>query len=115
MSIYDEKERRTILKTYNGVDVEIVRVVNSSLYSLANVKGGELATGLDGMFTTPQKAIEVFDSYNQAGIKAEKAKETLAQAKEDAVVELLAATPTAENYVKQRVEKLKQEKAITNG
>jgi hypothetical protein len=109
MSIYDEQERRAIFTTYNGVDVEIVKVANSSLLKFVNVNGGVLAAGLDGMFTTPQKAKEALDTYNiQSKINEEKAK-ALKEAEEAALKELIEAPATKENYAKQRVENIKKE------
>lgn len=115
MSIYDENEKRIILEAYNGNEVEIVRVVNSALYKLANAKGGVLDGELEGMFTTPQKAKEAFDSYNSQGKQKIAQKIADAKAKEDAVAALLVAEPTPDNYVEQRKAKIKQEKAQANG
>lgn len=110
----DEQEKRITFETFNGVEVEIVKVSNSSLFKITNAKGGALAEGLEGMWTTPQKAKEALDDYNIKGKQTIVAKEAEVEAKEQAIKELVEAPTTTENYAKQRIEKLKQEKTVAN-
>lgn len=110
-----EQEKRAIYPTFDGIDVEIVKVANSALFQLVNAKGGVLSDGLKGMFTTPQKAKEQLETYNIQGKQNEERKAQEAKAKEEAVQALIEAPATPENYVAQRKAQIKQEKAASNG
>lgn len=104
-----EQEPRALYETFAGVSLEIVKVTNSSLYQIVMAKGGVLDGELDGMFTTPQKAKEVIDDYNKRGLQTVANKEQKAKDVEAATEALLAAEPTKENAVKQRIAELKKE------
>lgn len=61
----DQQEKRAIHTTFNGKEIEIVRVANTALFKFAFVKGGALPKELEGMYTSPMKAKDALTAYNQ--------------------------------------------------
>lgn len=109
-----EQEARALYHTFDGIEVEIVKVVNSALYQFTNAKGGVLAKELEGMWTTPQKAKETLDEYNKAGVNKAIAKELQKAEEAKATKDLIDAPTTPDNHVEQRMAKLKEEKKTAN-
>lgn len=50
-------------KTEAGKELGIYRVANTALYKIAFTSGGELPKALEGMYTSPSKAMTAIEGY----------------------------------------------------